>query len=124
MDIIINKKPVSIPLLPILALVSILILFFMSARIASIEGDEVGVFVNNMTGNVTVDTATGSSVYNGLFTDFYTLEKRERTIEMAKKHADQVRIKTDDGSDIEIDVLVTYKLMPTVKEVSAIVEEC
>ncbi len=124
MDIIINKKPVSVPVLPLLAVISAVILFFMSARIATIEGDELGVFVNNLTGEVDVDLNSGSSVYNGLFTDFYALKKSERTIEMVKQHNDHVRIKTGDGSDIELDVFVTYRLIPAKKEIARIVSEC
>ena len=124
MDIIINKKPVAVPVLPILALIATVILFFMSARVATIEGDELGVFVSNLTGKVDVDLQSGSSVYNGLFTDFYTLKKSERTIEMVKAHNDHVRIKTGDGSDIELDVFVTYKLIPAEKEIAMIINEC
>ena len=124
MDIIINKKPVSVPVLPILALVSTVILFFMSARVATIEGDELGVFVSNLTGKVSVDLSSGSSVYNGLFTDFYALKKSERTIEMIKKNNDHVRIKTGDGSDIQLDVFVTYRLIPAKREIEVILSEC
>lgn len=124
MDIIINKKPVSVPFMPILALFAVIVLAFMSARIASVQGDEVGVFINNLTGSVTVKLDSGSSVYNGLFTDFYQLKKTERTISMVKSHNDQVRIKTGDGSDIDLDVYVTYKLIPSEKDIAQIVKEC
>ena len=124
MDIIINKKPVSVPILPIFAACSLVILVIMSARIATIEGDEVGVFINNLTGTRAVELQSGASVYNGLFTDFYPLKKSERTIRMVKSHNDQVRIKTGDGSDIELDVLVNYKMIPGEKDVLAIIEEC
>ena len=82
MDIIINKKPVSIPFLPIAAGIAATILVFSSIRIASVGGDEVGVFISNMTGKVSVKLNAGSSLYNGIITDFYTLKKTERTIKM------------------------------------------
>ena len=124
MDVIINKKPVSLPILPILALVSTLILGFMSARIASVGGDEVGVFVNNLTGNVSAELQSGSSLYNGLYTDFYTLKKTEGSIEMSKESGDVVRIKTGDGSDIELDVMVNYRLIANDASVKTIALEC
>ena len=58
MDIIINKKPVSLPLLPIVAGVFAVILLLMAMRIGRVEADEVGVFVNNLSGDVDVTTQT------------------------------------------------------------------
>jgi len=124
MDIIINKKPVSIPILPIAAIMSLLILGFSSARIASVGGDEIGVFVNNLSGKVSVKLAAGSSLYNGIYTDFYTLKKTERTIKMNHSSNDAVRIKTGDGSDIELDVDINYRLIPDQASIEAIVHEC
>lgn len=124
MDIIINKKPVKVPLLPILAGISLLILVLTSFRLASIKGDEVGVFVNNLTGKVTADLTTGSKPYNGLYTDFYILKKGERTISMSRETNDQVRVKTGDGSDIEFDVEINYRMSYDAASVLAIVEEC
>ncbi|MCA8957244.1 MAG: hypothetical protein KDC87_14305, partial [Planctomycetes bacterium] len=124
MDIIINRKPVSVPVLPLLALIALLILALSSARIASVQGDQIGVFVNNLTKSVSIKLQSGSSIYNGLLTDFYTLQKAERTIKMNKAHNDEVRIKTGDGSDIELDVDINYRLIPGEKEVKLIVHEC
>jgi regulator of protease activity HflC (stomatin/prohibitin superfamily) len=124
MDIIINKKPVSLPILPILALISLVALGLMSARIASVAGDEVGIFVNNMTGKLTVKTQTGSSIYNGIYTDFYTLKTAERTIKMVAEHNDQVRVKTGDGSDIELDIDVSYRMNVDKASIQTIAAEC
>lgn len=124
MDIIINKKPVSVPILPIAALTSLVILGFSSARVASVGGDEVGVFVNNLTGTISVKLDAGSSIYNGIYTDFYTLKKTERTIKMNKSHNDEVRIKTGDGSDIELDVDINYRLIADLTSIRSIVDEC
>ena len=97
MDIIINKKPISLPILPILALIALLILGLSSARVASVGGDEVGVFVNNLTGKISVKLTAGSSVYNGIYTDFYTLKKTERTIKMNKSDNDLRFLFVGDG---------------------------
>lgn len=124
MDIIINKKPVSIPFLPIAAGIAATILLFSSVRIASVGGDEVGVFISNMTGKVSVKLNAGSSLYNGIITDFYTLKKTERTIKMNHINNDEVQIKTGDGSDIELDVDINYRLIPDLGSIESIVREC
>ena len=123
MDIIINKKPMSLPLLPIVAGVFAVILLLMAMRIGKIQADEVGVFVNNFSGEVEVTAQTGSTFYSGLWTDFYSIKKTEQTIEM--EGDDAVRIKTKDGSDVQLDVLITYRLTSSSAVIaSAVIPEC
>lgn len=124
MDIIINKKPVSVPILPILATISVLVLGLMSVSVGSVGGNEIGIFVNNLTGKISVTLQTGSSVYNGLFTNFYTLGKEERTIKMEVAQNDAVRVKTGDGSDIELDVQINYKMIAAEKDIAVVAQEC
>ena len=123
MDIIINKKPVALPVLPIVAGIFLVILLLLTMRIGKIQADEVGVFVNNLTGKVDVTTQTGSSFYNGLWTDFYSIKKTEQTIEMVDD--DAVRVKAKDGSDVSLDVRINYRLTPTATIIaSAVIPEC
>ncbi|MHC4077261.1 MAG: SPFH domain-containing protein [Planctomycetota bacterium] len=123
MDIIINKKLVSIPLLPIVAAVFLLILLLMGMRIGKVQADEVGVFVNNFTGDVEVTTQTGSTFYSGLWMDFYSIKKTEQTIRM--EGDDAVRIKTKDGSDVSLDVFINYRLTSSSAVIaSAVIPEC
>ncbi len=123
MDIIINKKPVSLPLLPIVGGVLAVILLLMSMRIGKVQADEVGVFVNNITGTVVVTTQTGSQFYSGLWTDFYPIKKTEQTIRM--EGDDAVRIKTRDGSDVQLDVFINYRLTNSAAVIkNAVIPEC
>ena len=123
MDIIINKKPVSLPILPLVAGVFALILLLMAMRIGRVESDEVGVFVNNITGTVDVTTQTGSQFYNGLWTDFYSIKKTEQTIRM--EGDDAVRIKTQVGTDVQLDVFINYRLTRNSAVIgSAVIPEC
>ncbi len=123
MDIIINKKPMSIPILPVVAGITAVILLLVAMRIGKIQADEVGVFVNNLTGDVEVTAKTGSTFYSGLWTDFYPIKKTEQTLEM--KGDDAVRVKTKDGSDVQLDVFITYRLTNSIAVIkSAVIPEC
>lgn len=123
MDIIINKKPVSLPVLPMVAGVFAVILLLMGMRIGKVQADEVGVFVNNLTGSVEVTTQTGSTFYSGLWTDFYPIKKTEQTIRM--EGDDAVRVKTQDGSDVQLDVFINYRLASKEAVIaSAVIPEC
>lgn len=123
MDIILNKKPVQLPVLPIVAAVFAVILLLMGMRIGKVQADEVGVFVNNLTGNVDVTTQTGSQFYSGLWTDFYSIKKTEQTIRM--EGDDAVRIKTKDGSDVSLDVFINYRLTNSAAVIkNAVIPEC
>ncbi len=123
MDIIINKKPMSIPILPVVAGITAVILLLVAMRIGKIQADEVGVFVNNITGTVKVTTQTGSTFYSGLWTDFYPIKKTEQTIRM--EGDDAVRIKTKDGSDVQLDVYINYRLTNSAAVIrNAVIPEC
>jgi len=123
MDIIINKKPVSLPIVPIVAAVFAVILLLMAMRIGKIQADEVGVFVNNITGDVEVTAKTGSTFYSGIWTDFYAITKTEQTIKM--EGDDAVRVKTKDGSDVQLDVFINYRLTSSAAVIaSAVIPEC
>lgn len=111
MDIIIKRRPVTIPLLPIVAFAVLVLLAFFTARVGRIQGNQIGVLVNNLTGSIEVRTQTGAFLYNGLITDAYTLDNSIQTIRMVRDTGDEVRIKTDDGSDVTMDVEVNYRLV-------------
>ncbi len=113
MDIVINRRPVSIPILPIVTGIFLVVLAFMSMRIENVEASQIGIMVNNLSGNVDVTTETGAHVYNGLYTDFYLLDNSTQTLRMAgdQGRGDQVNVKTDDGSDVSLDVELNYRLV-------------
>ena len=86
----------------------------------SVKGDEVGILVNNLTGEVTLYENPGTYIYNAITSDMHLLDKKEQTIEMTadpnrgdKRGADFVRVKTRDGSDVNVDVTINYRLIPS-----------
>ena len=109
MDVIIKRKPVTIPILPIVAAVSLGILAFTTVSVGRIQGNEIGVLVDNLSGDVEVRTEPGALVYNGLISDFYTLDNTVQTVQMVGP--DRVNIKTAGGADVEMDVEVNYRLV-------------
>lgn len=111
MDIIIKRRPVTIPLLPIVAVAILALVVFFTIRVGRIQGNQIGVLVNNLTGNIEVRTQSGAFLYNGLVTDTYVIDNSIHTIRMVRDQQDEVRIKTDDGSDVTMDVEVNYRLV-------------
>lgn len=102
-----------------IALVIVGVLLLSAFALGTVDADEVGVLVNNMTGEMTTRTQPGTYIYNAIITDFYTIEKTEQTIEMTARTdrgdragEDHIRIKTCDGSDVDVDVTVNYQLQP------------
>ncbi len=112
MDIVINRKLVSVPILPIATVLILVVSAATTLRVGRIQPDEIGVFVNNMSGEVTVKKQPGANVYNGWLTDFYVLDNVEQSYEMsaASGRNDAVRIKTRDGADVTLDVTINYRL--------------
>ena len=112
MDIVINRKLVSVPILPIATVLILVVSAATTLRVGRIQPDEIGVFVNNMSGDVTVKIQPGANVYNAWLTDFYVLDNVEQSYEMSASSGrnDAVRIKTRDGADVTLDVTINYRL--------------
>ncbi len=108
MDIVIRRRPVSVPVLPLAALAVFVIGGLVTMRIGRIQGSEVGVLINNLTGNIEVRTEPGALVYNGLITDFWAIDNSLQTIKMVDNEG--VNIKTVDGADVTLDVEINYRL--------------
>lgn len=123
MDVIIKRRPVTIPILPIVALLILVILAFTAIRVGRIQGNQIGVLVDNWTGEIQVRQQTGALVYNGLLTDFYVLDNTTQTIRMIGQ--DQLKIKTAEGADVTMDVEVNYRLVQDPDVIrEQIVNEC
>lgn len=95
----------------------VLVLMFAMGTVA---GSEIGVLVNNMTGQVTVYAQPGTYIYNAITSDMYLVDRTEQTLEMTAdssrgdiKGQDSIRVKTRDGSDVTADVTINYRLDPT-----------
>lgn len=123
MDIVFRRRPVSVPVLPVLAAVVLVIGAVVTMRVGRIEGNEVGVEINNLTGTVTIHTQPGARIYNGLITDFWALDNSLQTIRMVEDEG--VNIKTVDGADVTLDVEINYRLLQDPQILaSRVVPEC
>jgi len=109
MDVIIRRKPVSIPILPFLAILLIAGLAFLTMRVGRVQANQIGVLVDNLSGEIQLRDA-GAWVYNGLISEFYLLDNTVQTIRMVGTD-DQVNIKSADGADVSLDVEVNYRLI-------------
>ncbi len=123
MDIVIKRKVVSFPILPVVAGVFVLLMGFLAMSVGRIQANEIGVLVNNVSGNIEVVTSPGAHVYNGFMKDFFVLDNTEQSYRMAGE--DAVNIKTREGADVSLDVVINYRLVADPEIIkSRIVPEC
>ncbi|MAE76691.1 MAG: hypothetical protein CMJ85_07485 [Planctomycetes bacterium] len=99
-----------LPLLPIMAAVVVVVGLVTSVRLGRVDASDVGILINNLTGNVAVRTQPGSFFYNGWMTDLHTIDKTIHTLGMRGKEG-EVKIKTSEGADVSLDVEVNYRLL-------------
>jgi len=96
----------------------------------NVKGDEVGILVNNYAGTIEVYPNSGTNIYNAITSDFLTLDKTEQTIEMTAdpsrgdlRKSDFVKVKTIDGSNVNVDVTILYKMNRDAKSIKRIISE-
>ena len=107
-----------IRLIPVgIAVLVILGVLLTTVRVDSIQPNEVGVLINNFTGNISVQTQSGSFFYNGLTTDVHKIDKTVKTLVMREQDGEALQIKTRDGSNVTLDVEINYAIVPTEKSV-------
>ena len=101
----------------LLALIGITIFFLVTFRVQRVSGTEVGIKVNNVTGDITVIAESGTNIYNGLLNSFHLLDMTVQRLEMVsdpnrgeRSSRDDLRIKTVDGSDVFLDLTINYQL--------------
>ncbi|PIE22435.1 MAG: hypothetical protein CSA62_12535 [Planctomycetota bacterium] len=111
MQVNVQGRKLTLPIPILLAGFFVLIFLFLSMRIGRVSASDIGILINNMTGKVTVRMEPGSFFYNDLISDLHTINKTLRTMRMNKSDNDHVRIKTRDGSDVEMDVEINYRLL-------------
>ncbi|MBT7067901.1 MAG: hypothetical protein HN919_16500, partial [Verrucomicrobia bacterium] len=87
-------------------------------RVGRISGDEVGLLLNKWTGEAKIVPRAGQKFYISLTHRLYVLDKTLQTLEMTvtpgrgeRPGKDDVKIKTVDGSDVHVDVIVQYRIM-------------
>jgi len=104
-------------ILLLIALVFLTIFFLYTFRVQRVSGTEVGLKVNNVTGDITVVAESGTNIYNGLLNSFHLLDMTVQRLEMVSESnrgersgPDYLRIKTIDGSDVFLDLTINYQL--------------
>jgi hypothetical protein len=114
---LVSKKMVFFVIVPI-ALVTLLIIGGRRLTWKEIQADEVAVIINNITGNIKTIDRAGAVVYYPFIQDLYILDKREQEAPMASSNisadfpqGNPIILKTLDGGDVSIDLIIQYKLI-------------
>jgi|TARA_B110000037_G_scaffold146860_1_gene165895 regulator of protease activity HflC (stomatin/prohibitin superfamily) len=101
----------------LVAIIATILFLLVTVRVQRVEGTEVGVKINNLTGVVNVVTESGTTIYNGVFNSFHILDTTTQRLEMSadvsrgdRRNKDDLRIKTIDGSDVFLDLTINYRL--------------
>ena len=101
----------------LIALIGLTVVVLRTARVQRVSGTEVGIKVNNVTGDITVIAESGTNIYNGLLNSFHLLDMTVQRLEMVSESGrgersgrDDLRIKTVDGSDVFLDLTINYQL--------------
>jgi regulator of protease activity HflC (stomatin/prohibitin superfamily) len=114
---VVSKKMVFFVIVPI-ALVVLLIVGGRKLTWKEIQADEVAVIINNITGNIKTIDRAGAVIYYPFIQDLYILDKREQRAPMASSNisadfpqGNPIILKTRDGGDVSIDLIIQYKLI-------------
>jgi regulator of protease activity HflC (stomatin/prohibitin superfamily) len=104
-------------ILILIALIGLTLLALSAFRVQRVSGTEIGIKVNNVTGEITVIAESGTNIYNGLLNSFHLLDMTVQRLEMVsqigrgeRSGRDDLRIKTVDGSDVFLDLTINYQL--------------
>jgi membrane protease subunit HflC len=88
--------------------------------ITEVKDNEVAVFVNYLTGNVTVDTDPGNKIYIPFIQEVFTLDKSPNRFVMEGKsdtstdHVRELTVRARDGSNFWFDTItIQYQLVPS-----------
>ena len=98
--------------------VAALVVILGMASLVRVREGEVVVFVNNLTGSVTVELQAGYSIILPWMFSFYRIDRRVQSLSMTEQGGggfdagDAVKIKTADGSNVSLDIQVNYRLIP------------
>ncbi len=114
---LISKKMVFLVIVPI-TLVILLIVGGRRLTWKEIQADEVAVIINNITGNIKTIDRAGAVIYYPFIQDLYILDKREQGAPMTSSNisadfpqGNPIILKTRDGGDVSIDLIIQYKLI-------------
>lgn len=84
-------------------------------RVVRVAGSEIGIKINNITGEIELISESGTNIYNGLMSSLYLIDTADQRLEMTadpsrgdRRRQDDLRIKTVDGSDVFMDLTINY----------------
>lgn len=108
----------------ILTIFIIAILGFKTFRMGEVTGEQVGVVLDKMTGEMKVIEASGVHIYNSITNEFFILDRTLQTISMTealgrgnrRNKKDDLKVKTIDGSDVYVDLQVDYEIIASMAD--------
>ncbi|MFQ5862596.1 MAG: SPFH domain-containing protein [Candidatus Brocadiales bacterium] len=118
------KRRISIKWIVIISLIVVVLgvgSFFVARNLGYyyVEPDEVGIVVNNLTGNVKAIDRAGIIIYIPILQDVYVLDKKEQVLRMSSDNitpeypkGNPLWVKSIDGGDVALDLLVRYIMIP------------
>ncbi len=97
----------------VIAVVLSVLVGAMSVRFGKVDGEQVGVLLNKMDGSIEV-IKTGVTPYNGITHKLYIIDKTIQTLDMTSSRPNlinsELKVKTVDGSDVNIGIIVQYQV--------------
>lgn len=121
-----KKKPFPKKLLFIIIPIILVIILIMGGRRLTwkeVQADEVAVIINNITGNIKTIERAGAVVYYPFIQDLYILDKSEQVAPMTSANisadypqGNPVILKTRDGGDVSLDLIIQYILIPAMAD--------
>jgi hypothetical protein len=114
---LVSKKMVFLVIVPITLAI---LLIFGGSKLTwkEIQADEVAVIINNITGNIKTIDRAGAVIYFPFVQDLYILDKQEQEAPMTSSNisadfpqGNPIILKTRDGGDVSIDLIIQYKLI-------------
>jgi regulator of protease activity HflC (stomatin/prohibitin superfamily) len=103
---------------PLVALILAAAFLLTTVRVGKVSGEQVGILLNKITGKITVINQPGTKIYNGFTNDFFVLDRTLQVLNMVaedrtnKSQDKNLKIKTIDGSDVYVDLIVQYRIIP------------
>ncbi|MDR4504987.1 MAG: SPFH domain-containing protein [Candidatus Scalindua sp.] len=107
-------------LIPIIVII-VIVLIVGGRRLTwkDVGADEVAVIINNITGKIKTINRAGAVIYYPYVHDLYILDKTEQLIPMTSANiskdypeGNSVILKTRDGGDISLDLIIHFRLIP------------
>ncbi len=104
----------------VIAVIVFLMLAFFLTGITVVDTGEVAVIMNNITGHPRLKLTNGTVVHWPFgIAEVYKLDKRRQMIQMTgrpdrgdRPGDDSVQVKTNDGSNVNVDVEIQYEIIP------------